>query len=225
MSLQYLNCHNRLLRSDTGKAEEPLGHVHCVVAGRPEVLGAPRILSLDQATGAATPLVPLSYVGFPVLGDPRVNAMEADPDTGVIVGEFGKILKTVDGGQSWVDKSSDRGITLLAVAFSDDLNGFAVGLDGLLLKTEDTGESWTVCETGIQQHLFGILWDGKQWLSVGADGFIGYGDPTCESWEFKKLSEMDWGWHTAAAKLSKGYLIVGATQGIWHNGNWSYLGS
>ena len=148
-----------------------------------------------------------------------------DPDTGVIVGEFGKILKTVDGGQTWVDKSSDRGITLLAVGFSDDLNGFAVGLDGLLLKTEDTGESWTVCETGIQQHLFGILWDGKQWLSVGADGFIGYGDPTCESWEFKKLSEMDWGWHTAAAKLSKGYLIVGATQGIWHNGNWSYLGS
>jgi photosystem II stability/assembly factor-like uncharacterized protein len=147
-----------------------------------------------------------------------------DHDTGVIVGEFGKILKTVDGGKTWTDKISGMEITLLAVSFRDSLNGVAVGLDGLVLMTEDTGESWTVCKTGIQQHLFEIFWNGKQWLTVGADGIIGFGDPKCESWEFKKLSETDWAWHTAVSKLAKGYLIVGASQGIWEDGNWSYIG-
>jgi photosystem II stability/assembly factor-like uncharacterized protein len=148
-----------------------------------------------------------------------------DPGTGVIVGEYGKILKTVDGGKTWTETTSSMEITLMAVSFRDSLNGVAVGLDGLVLKTEDAGESWMVCETGISQHLFEILWDGKQWLTVGADGILGFGDPTCENWEFKKLSEMDWAWHTAVEKLGNGYLIVGASQGIWENGNWSYLGS
>lgn len=148
-----------------------------------------------------------------------------DRDTGVIVGEFGKVLKTVDGGKTWTAKTTSMEITLMAVSFRDGLNGIAVGLDGLVLKTEDTGESWTVCETGIKQHLFEIFWDGKQWFTAGADGIIGYGDPECMSWKFKKLSEMDWAWHTAVTKLARGYLIVGASQGIWENGNWSYLGS
>jgi photosystem II stability/assembly factor-like uncharacterized protein len=148
-----------------------------------------------------------------------------DRNTGVIVGEFGKVLKTVDGGETWAASTTSMEITLMAVSFRDGLNAVAVGLDGLVLKTADAGESWTACETGITQHLFEIFWDGKQWFTAGADGIIGYGDPECESWEFKKLSDVDWAWHTAVEKIGSGYLIVGASQGIWENGKWSYLGS
>jgi len=43
------------------------------------------LYTVDQATGASgAPTVALSYVGFPALSTPTLNAMDADPDTGVL---------------------------------------------------------------------------------------------------------------------------------------------
>ena len=113
----------------------------------------------------------------------------------------------------------------MAIEFKDNLNGIAVGLDGLALKTQDAGDTWAVCTTGTQEHIFGILWDKGKWVSVGTNGTIGFADSGGESWQFAKLSEIERAWHMTLVRVSSGYVIIGGTQGMWSDGNWSYLGS
>ena len=47
--------------------------------------------------------------------------------TGFIVGEFGSILKTVDGGSTFTRLTSPVATTLFAVHFSDAKTGYASG--------------------------------------------------------------------------------------------------
>ncbi len=60
--------------------------------------------------------------------------------TGVVVGEpeglaEAIILKTTDGGETWVSKASGTTNALRGVHFIDSLTGFACGFAGTLLKT------------------------------------------------------------------------------------------
>lgn len=62
-------------------------------------------------------------------------------DFAVIVGNSGTILKTVDGGQNWIQKVSGTTNDLKKLQFLNQNVGFASGA-GVLLKTTDGGESW-----------------------------------------------------------------------------------
>lgn len=68
----------------------------------------------------------------------------ADNLHGWIVGQWGVILNTTDGGETWaiqrIDVSTDRPI--FSVYFKDPDHGFAVGLWALLLETHDGGHHW-----------------------------------------------------------------------------------
>ena len=66
----------------------------------------------------------------------------------VAVGTNGTILKTTDGGVTWVQKTSGTTSSLLKVQFANALVGYSIGkVDstgaGLLFKTIDGGENWT----------------------------------------------------------------------------------
>lgn len=52
------------------------------------------------------------------------------------------VLKTTDGGNTWVLKSSDTQNPLRDVAFNTNVKGFACGFYGALIKTNDIGETW-----------------------------------------------------------------------------------
>ena len=58
---------------------------------------------------------------------------------GFIVGEFGTMLKTVDGGSSFTRLASPVTNTLFAIFFFDANSGYASGIDGCLLATKDGG--------------------------------------------------------------------------------------
>lgn len=77
---------------------------------------------------------PLNAVSF-------VNANE-----GWAVGQWGAILATEDGGNSWrvqrLDTEEDR--PLFAVHFFNAQEGIAVGLWSLVLTTRDGGDNWSV---------------------------------------------------------------------------------
>jgi photosystem II stability/assembly factor-like uncharacterized protein len=68
-------------------------------------------------------------------------------NTGYSAGYSGTIMKSTDGGNSWVNQSSGTSSTLRAVYFVDSLYGFAVGQAGTLLKTTNGGitgiSGWT----------------------------------------------------------------------------------
>ena len=66
----------------------------------------------------------------------------ADDRTGWIVGEFGTILKTTDGGKTWRQQQGPVESTLFGVHFDSPERGWAVGIDSVLLATEDGGETW-----------------------------------------------------------------------------------
>ena len=71
-----------------------------------------------------------------------------DANTGIIVGgttAIGSlIMKTTDGGATWVSKTPNTTNILYDVEFYDANNGIACGAAGTIDKTTDGGETWTL---------------------------------------------------------------------------------
>jgi photosystem II stability/assembly factor-like uncharacterized protein len=102
-----------------------------------------------------------------------------DPNTGWIVGEFGKILKTTDGGKTW--KEQQQALVGGEIVDALDLPTFfgidcidanectAVGLDGKIASTKDGGATWAFEDTGggFTEPLFTvqIFPDGSGWAA------------------------------------------------------------
>ena len=63
-------------------------------------------------------------------------------DKGWVVGDYGTILTTHDGGKSWTRQETGTKALLRGVDFVDEKRGWAVGLRGTVLHTEDGGQSW-----------------------------------------------------------------------------------
>ncbi|MFH2096027.1 MAG: YCF48-related protein [Bacteroidota bacterium] len=66
-----------------------------------------------------------------------------DYKTGWAVGEYGKIIHTIDGGYHWLEQTSGIASDLFAVHFTDSQNGWAVGEASKILHTIDGGATWT----------------------------------------------------------------------------------
>lgn len=60
----------------------------------------------------------------------------------VAVGEQGRIVVSDDHGASWRQVAVPTSVTLTAVSFADEQNGWAVGHSGIVLHTADGGLSW-----------------------------------------------------------------------------------
>ena len=74
-----------------------------------------------------------------------------DKNEVIACGENGKILKTVDGGETWTVKFEKEGYDMIHVAFADAQVGYACGDScwwnsdnhkGVIVKTTDGGETW-----------------------------------------------------------------------------------
>ena len=65
-----------------------------------------------------------------------------DSNTGTIVGYPGVILRTSNGGATWVTQSSGTGNYLTGVSFTDANVGTIVGENGTILRTTNGGASW-----------------------------------------------------------------------------------
>jgi photosystem II stability/assembly factor-like uncharacterized protein len=67
-----------------------------------------------------------------------------DPEHGFIVGEFGTLLVSSDGGATWAGRAMPTEKTLFGVDFDTPDRGWVVGMDGLVLRTGDGGRTWEV---------------------------------------------------------------------------------
>jgi photosystem II stability/assembly factor-like uncharacterized protein len=76
-----------------------------------------------------------------------------DANTGVAVGNGGKILRTTNGGSNWIQQTSGTTNDLFEVYFVDAYLGYAVGYLGTILKSIDGGISWTVQNSGTTNQL------------------------------------------------------------------------
>src|ERR1700730_7346959 len=68
----------------------------------------------------------------------------ADGQRGWVVGEYGTILQTRDGGSTWTRQTSGTQSWLSSVSFAaDNQRGWVVGEKGTIQQTRDGGASWT----------------------------------------------------------------------------------
>jgi photosystem II stability/assembly factor-like uncharacterized protein len=96
----------------------------------------------------------------------------ASDQIGWVVGEFGLVLRTEDGGQTWKRQISASGKLLFAIHVFDAQRAMVVGSEGTFMETRDAGLSWKSQATGVKQHLLG-LWPAEKGLYlVGRDGVI-----------------------------------------------------
>ncbi len=107
--------------------------------------------ALDDAEAALQdgPAVPLLDVWF------------RDRDTGFVIGGYGLILKTTDGGRSWqsLDHQLPNPDRFHLNGLLADSRGrlWIAGEAGLLLRSDDMGDSWQALDSPYQGSWFGLV--------------------------------------------------------------------
>ena len=129
-----------------------------------------------------------------------------DAQHGYIGGEFGTILVTSDGGQTWHRRSTGNDKTLFGLYFTTPERGWAVGIDGLLLRTRDGGHTWDVqrgrTEAGALEELgflevlknpglYAVKIAGQYGVVVGDTGTLLSTADGGETWSRLELPEKD----------------------------------
>ena len=96
-----------------------------------------------------------------------------DSKTAYVVGEAGKILKTTDGGESWIELSSGTLVTLRDVHAFDANTVVICGSSGVYMKTTDGGETWNTIDIGTTERLRRLYFVNSTtgWM-VGSGGVI-----------------------------------------------------
>ncbi|MFQ5665076.1 MAG: YCF48-related protein [Candidatus Binatia bacterium] len=134
---------------------------------------AERALSPEQAIASQDPVL--------------YDVQFLDARTGWVVGEFGKIFHTSDGGHIWSEQEQSLlGTevvdildlpTLFGLHFVDRQTGIAAGLDGRIVRTEDGGASWRFEKMKLRYPIIDPLFypvlfpDGTGW-AIGAAGEV-----------------------------------------------------
>jgi len=91
-----------------------------------------------------------------------------DPQTGLIAGLGGVILKSEDGGRTWRYRQTDRKQALFAVDISEE-RAVAVGEKGLVQVSDDGGDTWYQPDRG-----FPTLFTFMRNVTFGPDDQRGY---------------------------------------------------
>jgi photosystem II stability/assembly factor-like uncharacterized protein len=103
---------------------------------------------------------------------------------GVIVGDRGTVLVTMDGGTTWSKVKTNATENLYAVSFFDENVGYAVGSNGIILKTSDGGLSWDDKENPVRSNLFAVAAVGRnQAIGVGELGTVVVTEDAGTTWQ------------------------------------------
>lgn len=151
-----------------------------------------------------------------------------DPQNGWIVGEFGRLLKTTDGGQNWSEHQEtlmtpETGIvdpmdipTFFGAHLVSTQEGFAAGLDGKIARTTDGGNVWNFEPMKLDFPIVDPLYqpfvtvDGTAW-AVGAAGEVVTRAPGEAEWKRADLGMQIYTWMRAIdfADAQNGWIVGG----------------
>ena len=113
---------------------------------------------------------------------PKVNSITKENIHGImapddkniwLVGNYGIIFHSADGGQTWNPQKSGVASLLVDGVFLNAKVGWVAGIKGVVLHTTDGGETWVKQKTNTGKHLFSVAFanDKKGW-AVGEEGTI-----------------------------------------------------
>jgi photosystem II stability/assembly factor-like uncharacterized protein len=88
--------------------------------------------------------------------DPLYNAFCLSAQEAWVIGYYGNVFHTADGGRSWTKQETGVDVALYGIHFTDRKRGWVCGSYGTLLATQDGGETWSQQESGSEKPLFDI---------------------------------------------------------------------
>lgn len=92
---------------------------------------------------------------------PLFDVWFKDETEGIVVGSFGQIFHTTDGGQTWAlwsDRiANPEGLHYNAIAVTGRGVLLIAGEAGKVYRSTDGGATWTTLDTGYQGQLYGVL--------------------------------------------------------------------
>jgi photosystem II stability/assembly factor-like uncharacterized protein len=98
------------------------------------------------------------------------------PTEGWIAGEFATLLRTTDGGNTWVGQRTIEGapndLYLFNLSGAPGGPAAAVGLAGSVLVSSEDGTKWESRSVETTAGLFAIAWQGDQGVAVGDRGVL-----------------------------------------------------
>lgn len=111
-----------------------------------------------------------------------------DRDHAWIVGEFGIVMASADGGATWQQQTAPIESTLFGVYFADPKRGWAVGIDSMILQTEDGGVTWTPTPAPVPgRSLYDVVVRGQQGWIVGESGTVLKSVDGGRTWQLEQL--------------------------------------
>ncbi|MCE1164395.1 MAG: YCF48-related protein [Bacteroidetes bacterium] len=151
-----------------------------------------------------------------------------DANTGFVVGSYGWIARTTNGGVSWdttLSPVSSNYIT--SVKFTDANTGYASCTGGIFLKTINQGLNWTVMATPYTTSINNFDISGSSIFAVCYDAVI-FSTNGGTNWSQKSLGSSS-NYNGCLAVSQDTCIISGASGNVWttYNGgaNWTQLPS
>ncbi|MEJ5263513.1 MAG: YCF48-related protein, partial [Ignavibacterium sp.] len=96
-----------------------------------------------------------------------------DQNNAFIFGNYGTMLKSGDGGNTWQFLQPFRPKKLSSVYFVNQNIGYGVGDNGLIIKTTNGGNSWITQTTNVDTNLSDIFFiDENYGYAVGDWGLV-----------------------------------------------------
>lgn len=179
-------------------------------------------IGLSQETSLAVPDIIYYGVQF------------VDPQNGWMIGEYGNIRHTADGGKTWdsqheslldqlVAKGGSKDVMTMGaffrVRFTDPQNGIIVGAGGAIATTNNGGAKWQwVSREGDKQdvpalHLYNVVFPGKDGriVTTGTNGIVLLSDNKGGDWTPSKIPGGVFTWINGLAfsPEGKGVLVGG----------------
>ena len=108
------------------------------------------------------------------------------PQLGFVIGAYGTMLKTIDGGKNWqfvgFNVPNPDGLHLNAFATAAD-NLFVVGEAGFAMRTSDDGMNWQRLDIDYQGSLFGMQGNEHVVYTYGLRGNMFASKDAGDSWQ------------------------------------------
>jgi photosystem II stability/assembly factor-like uncharacterized protein len=109
------------------------------------------------------------------------------PDYGLVIGAYGAMLETKDGGNNWqyigYQVPNPEGFHLNALTTDVDNNIYVVGEAGLGMASSDLGANWRSLDINYMGSLFGIDVNGSSLYSYGLRGNMFASKDQGETWQ------------------------------------------